>query len=83
MIQIDGIRRQLFVEFTAFSYIQDILHRTNKRTVYKHNCGEISTVRLEIAGMGTHRIRLANQPPEIPETPYELHCPNTGKFNPS
>jgi hypothetical protein len=34
---------------------------------YKHSNGEISTVRVEIAGIKTSRICVANLPPEIPE----------------
>jgi hypothetical protein len=68
LIQIDGLRRQVFIKFTDPSYVHDILHVTHGTTVYKHTSGKISTVRLEIAGLGTHRIRLTNLPPEVPST---------------
>jgi hypothetical protein len=65
MIQIDGTRRQVFINFADSTFVRDILHTTNGTTEYKHTTGEISPVRLEIAGMGTRRIRLANLPPEL------------------
>ena len=68
LIQIDGLRRQVFIKFTDPSYVHDILHVTHGTTVYKHTSGKISTVRLEIAGLGTHRIRLTSLPPEVPST---------------
>jgi hypothetical protein len=65
MIQIDGIRRQVFIKFIDISTVHDILRVTNGETVYKHVTGEISPVRLIEAGMGPKRVRLANLPPEI------------------
>jgi hypothetical protein len=65
MIQIDGTRRQVFIKFTDFHFVQDILNATNGETAYKHATGEISPVRLMIVGMGPRRIRLANLPPEL------------------
>jgi hypothetical protein len=64
MIQIDGTSRQIFIKLTEPTFVHDILHITNG-TKYKHTRGEISPVQLEIAGIGTHRIRLANLPPEL------------------
>jgi hypothetical protein len=66
MIQIDGLRRQVFIKFTALSFLQDILHTTNGETIYKYVTGEIYPVRLMIAAKGIRRIRLANLPPEMP-----------------
>ena len=68
VIQIDGSRRQAYIKFTDFHFVQDILNATNGDTVYKHTTGEISPVRLVIVGMGTRRTRLANLPPELPNT---------------
>jgi hypothetical protein len=67
MIQIDGTCRQVrvFTKFTDTTLVHDILNITNGTTEYKHTTGEISPARLEIAGMGTRRIRLANLPPEL------------------
>ena len=68
MTQIGGLCRQVFIKFTDQSYVHDILHVTNGTTVYKHTSGEISTVQLEIAGLGTRHIQLTSLPPELPST---------------
>jgi len=65
LIQIDGTRRQIFIKFTDFSSLQDMLTKTNGPTVYKQESGEICTVRIEIAGMVTRRVGLANLPPQL------------------
>jgi hypothetical protein len=64
-IQIDGTRRQVYIKFKDFHFVQDILDAIKGETVYKLATGEISPVRLMIAGMGLRRIRLANLPPEL------------------
>jgi hypothetical protein len=63
---------QVFIKFTYESYGHGILHVINWTTVYKHTSGEISTVRLEIAGLGTRRFRLTSLPPEIPSTAISI-----------
>jgi len=67
MVQIYGTRRQVYIKFTDFQYLQDLLHSTTGQSEYKHDNGEISQVKIEMAGMGTRRIRLANISSETPD----------------
>ena len=80
MVQIDVTRRQvyctdrhdaapsvLYIKFNDFQYLQDLLHSATGLSEYKHDNGEISQVKIEMAGMGTRRVRLANIPPETPD----------------
>ena len=60
MIQIDGIKRCVFMNFVNDTYIQNILQSTNGSVEYRHVTGEISIVRLEVAGTEMRRIRIAN-----------------------
>ena len=69
MIQIDGTRRQVYkyIKFVDISYVQDVLHMTNGQSEYKLITGEMSPVCIEMAGMGTRSVRIANLPPEVTE----------------
>jgi len=66
MVQIDGTRRQVYFKFTDSQYLQDLTPTTGQ-SEYKHDSGEISQMKIEMAGMGTRRVRLANLPPETPD----------------
>jgi ribosomal protein L19E len=48
-------------------HAQEVLNATNGQSEYKHTNGEISIVRVDMAGMGTKRVRIANLPPETKE----------------
>ena len=78
MIQIDGIRRQVYIKFFDLSSVHDILSATNGETVYKHVTGEISPVKLVEAGMGSKRVRLANLPPEVSNNNVRVAMSNFG-----
>ena len=66
MVKIHEPRRQMYIKFTDFQYLQDLFHSTAGQSKYKYD-GEISQVKIEIVGMCTRRVRLANFLPETPD----------------
>ena len=67
MVQIDGHRRQVYLKFAELQCLHEVLHSTAGQYEYKHENGEISHVKIEMAGTGTKRVRLANLLPETPD----------------
>ena len=67
LVQIDGIRRQVFIKLRTSDQILTIIKDTNGRVDYKYPSGEVYPVTIDLAGLGTKRIRIANLPPEIPD----------------
>jgi hypothetical protein len=57
----------VYLKLDDEKYVQDIFQMTNGRIEYKHVTGEISTVRIEPAGIGIRRIKIINLPPKTPE----------------
>jgi hypothetical protein len=45
----------------------NVLQGTRGQAECRHDNGEISQVKIQLAGMGTRRIKIANLPPEVPE----------------
>jgi hypothetical protein len=72
MLQIDGPRRQVFIKMKQCNELHRITQETNGLKEYKHSNEEISQVRIEMAGLRTKRIRIANLPPEVPEGPIRI-----------
>ena len=68
MIQLDGTRKQVYIKFNEQEDVLKLLRETGGAVEYKHQNGEISVVKLELAGLGTRRVRVANLPPELPHS---------------
>ena len=75
MIQIDGIKRQVFIKMIDNAYVQALLMETNGQAEYKHHNGVLSIVKISMAGMGTKRVRIAIVPPEVKEHVIEPRSP--------
>jgi hypothetical protein len=67
MVQIDGPRRRVYIKFIDYEVMQTVFQVTNRQREFRHDNGEISQVKVEIAGIGTRRFLIANLPPEIPD----------------
>lgn len=65
MVQIDGIRRQVFIKLQTGEQALAIIMATNGSAEYRYPSGEIFRVNIDHAGLGTKRVRVANLPPEI------------------
>ena len=79
MIQMDGARRRVYIKFTDGEYMNQILQDTEGHLEYKHDNGEISQVQIEIAGMGTKKLRVENLHPEVKENEIKEHMTKYGE----
>jgi len=61
-IQMDGPRRKVFMKFVDLQYVLEVLQKTRGQAEYKLSNGEISSVRIEMAALGTKLVRIANLP---------------------
>ena len=64
MIQIDGIKRHVYIKLADAVSIQALLQDTAGHAEYKYPTGELTIVNIALAGLGTKRIRVANLTPE-------------------
>jgi hypothetical protein len=67
MIQIDCIKRHVYIEMADQQAVVKLLQDTTGRVECKHTKGEPSHVTLTTAGMGYKSTRVANLPPEVPD----------------
>jgi hypothetical protein len=81
MIQINGTRRHVYINFTDGEYMNQMLQETEGHLEYKHDNGEISQVQIEIAGMGTKKLRVANLPPEVKDSEITAHITKYGEVS--
>jgi hypothetical protein len=80
MIQIDGPLRQVYIKFAELQGLHEVLHSTDRQSEYKHENGQMSHVKIEMAGMGTKRVRLANLPPETADEAVRLAFSTYGEI---
>jgi len=65
MVQIDGLKGHVFIKFRDIERVQDVLHSTGEQVECRHTKGELSNFRINTAGMGMRRVRIANLLPEV------------------
>jgi hypothetical protein len=65
MVHVDGIKRQVFIRLVNNDFVQTLFRDTSREANYKHHNGEVSTVGIAVAGLGTKGIRVANLPLEV------------------
>jgi hypothetical protein len=63
-VQIDPTKRQIFVKFDDPTYAPLIVQRKHGSVICKHSTGEITTVQVDMVGLGLKRVWIANVPPE-------------------
>jgi len=80
MIQVDGPKRSVYIKFTNEDRLKEVIQDTNGLCEYKHENGEISQVRVEVAGMGMKKVRIAGLPPEIKEHTVKEHLTKFGEI---
>jgi len=73
VVQIDGPKRHVYVKLLDNNRLQKVLHLTGGQIEYRHTHGEISMVRVETAGLGMRRLRIATLPPEVSDITIAGH----------
>ena len=66
MIQLNGLTRQVFVKCFHSSTIEKILKDTHGTAKFLHSNGQVSSVTLETAGIGSRAVKIFNLPIELP-----------------
>jgi len=61
-------RRRVYIKFVSAERMQSILQNIQEQQEYKHDNGEISIMKVELAGMGVILVRVAGLPPEVKES---------------
>jgi hypothetical protein len=65
MIQIDGIKRHVYIKLADTESLLAVLRDTAGQAECKYPSGELSIVNIALAGLGTKRVRITNLPPEV------------------
>jgi len=75
MIQIDGIKRHVYIKLVDSKCVFPLLRNTGGQAEYKYPPGELSIVNIALTGLSTKRIRIANLPPEANDTFWATLAP--------
>jgi len=67
MIRIDPAKRYVYIKFNDEECMNKVLQDSEGCLEYKHDNGVITQVLIEVAGLGTKRVRIASLPPEVKE----------------
>jgi hypothetical protein len=65
MVQNDGPKSHVYIKFRDSARMREVLQSTGGKAEYKHTVGEISCVRISMAGMGLRSVRIAILHPEV------------------
>ena len=79
MIQVDGLRKQVFIKLVNNDCVQTLLRDPSGEAKYKHHSEELSTVGIAVPGLGTKRVQVANLPSEVPDTALTTSLAPFGK----
>jgi hypothetical protein len=79
-IQFDVLKRQVYIKLSDSECMHTLIRDTNGQAVFKHQSGELPHVTIEIASLGSKRLRVVNLPPEVENdnlrdtlAPYSRH----------
>ena len=67
MVQMDGPKRHVYIKFRDNNRLLGVLHLTGGQAEYRHTKWGNIDLRLETAGLGMRKVRIANLPPEVPD----------------
>jgi hypothetical protein len=67
MIPIDGLQHRVYIKFVNTDRMMVVLQIVKGQLEYYHENGELSLVKVEVAGLGIKQVRIANLPLEIPD----------------
>jgi len=80
MIQINEIKRHLFIKMANNDNMLAVLRDTGDQIEYKYPTGQVSIVIIAMAGLGTKRIRVANLAPEVSHEAFRASLTPYGKI---
>jgi hypothetical protein len=80
MIQIDGLRRQVFIKIINIEKFMTILRQADGKLEYKYPTGEVLQVTVVLAGMGTKVSELRTSHRKFPVMPCGMRWRRMGTF---